>query len=305
MPLSKKLAIFLGGNVEVQSEPGRGSTFTVRVPRIYQDPSRPQASEPIAHGEDAGGLPVLFVEDDPQTIKAYRSHLRDSGFQVVAAATTREAEKILEHATLEHTEPVVIVLDIVLRSEDTWAFMARLKKEAHTKNIPLLVASTVEDQAKGFHLGADAYIVKPVERDVLLRELRTLAGRPALPRVLIIDDSDLDRYVLRQHLKNMPLAIAEEKAGRPGLSRASQSRPDLIFLDLTMPDMTGFEVLDELKRRPETMDIPIVVVTSRALSTHEKDRLSVQCAALISKGNLSESVAGEAVRHILNNPVLQ
>jgi len=300
LPLSKKLAIFLGGNVEVQSTPGRGSTFTVRVPRTYQDPSRPEVSETIAHGEDSSGLPVLFVEDDPQTINVYRSHLRNSGFHVIAAATTREAEKILEQ-----TEPLVIVLDIVLRSEDTWAFMAWLKREPHTKNIPVIVASSIEDQAKGFHLGADAYIVKPVERDTLIRELGAIAGRPVSPRVLIIDDSDLDRYVLRQHLKNMDLAIAEEKAGNAGLSRASQSRPDLIFLDLTMPDMTGFEVLDELRRRPETEHIPVVVVTSRALSSYEKEHLSAQCAAVISKGNLNETVAGEAVRQILKHPVLQ
>ncbi len=177
--------------------------------------------------------------------------------------------------------------------------MASLKTDARTKNIPIIVASTIEDQAKGFHLGAQAYILKPLERADLLRELGALTAGPALPRVLIIDDSDADRYVLRQHLKNMRVAISEEAAGMPGIGRATDSPPDLIFLDLTMPDMTGFEVLDELKRRPETRAIPVVVVTSRSLSDYERERLSGQCAALIGKGVLDETVAGDAVRRIL------
>ncbi|HEY3824212.1 MAG TPA: ATP-binding protein [Bryobacteraceae bacterium] len=298
LPLSRRLATFLGGSVEVTSEPGRGSTFTLRVPRIYQDPLRPEAVEPVVPVEESAGLPVLFVEDNPETIMAYRSYLRGSGFQVIAASTTREAEKVLERI-----EPRVIVLDIVLRSEDTWAFLAWLKKEERTKNIPIVVASTIEDQAKGFHLGADAYIVKPVERADLVRELEALTASPALPRVLIIDDSDLDRYVLRQYLKNMPIAISEETAGMQGIGKASENRPDLIFLDLTMPDMTGFEVLDELKRRPETKAIPVIVVTSRSVSDNERIRLSGQCAAFIGKGNLTEAVAGDAVRRILKDVV--
>jgi signal transduction histidine kinase/CheY-like chemotaxis protein len=296
LPLSKKLAMFLGGSVEVQSELGRGSTFIVRVPRTYRGAFSPAPAEVAAQAEEFTGVPVLFIDDDPEAIMVYKSYLRGSEFQAISAATTREAEK-----TLERIEAGAIVLDIVLRSEDTWAFMASLKKDPRTKNIPIIVASTIEDQGKGFHLGADAYIVKPVARADLLRELRTLTAGPALPHVLIIDDSDVDRYVLKQHLRNMPIAISEETAGMQGIGKASESHPDLIFLDLTMPDMTGFEVLEELKRRPETMTIPVVVVTSRSLSGQERERLTGQCAALIGKGTLNEAVAEDTVRRILRD----
>jgi CheY-like chemotaxis protein len=225
---------------------------------------------------------------------AYKSYLRGSEFQVFSAATTREAQKLLERF-----EPRAIVLDIILRSEDTWAFMASLKKDSRTNKIPIIVASTIEDQTKGFHLGADGYIVKPIERADLLRELRNHAAEPVPGRVLIIDDSDADRYVLRQHLKTTPLVVMEETGGIPGLRRAAEMRPDLIFLDLTMPDMTGFEVLEELKRKPETRSIPVVIVTSRVLTDSERNRLLEQCTAIIGKGGLNQAAAGDTVRRIL------
>lgn len=294
LPLSRKLANFLGGNVEVRSELGRGATFTVRVPRLFRDLAQPEAEEPAQSLPDNSLKPVLFVENDRNAVMAYRTFLRGSGFQLLQASTTREAGKILES-----TEPCAIVLDIVLRSEETWSFLADLKAGPRTRSIPVIIASMVEDQAKGFHLGADAYLIKPVEREDLLRHLNRLTAEPAVPRILIIDDSEADRYVLRQHLRRMRAAVSEESGGMAGIGRASAAKPDLILLDLTMPDMTGFEVLDELKRRPETNTIPVAVITSRVLTQYEKDRLADRCAALIGKETLSEAATEDAVRRIL------
>jgi signal transduction histidine kinase/DNA-binding response OmpR family regulator len=294
LPLSRKLANFLGGGVEVRSEPGIGSIFTVRVPRLYRDPVQPDAPAFAEVLPDASLKAVLFVENDRNTVLTYRSFLRDSGYQLLHASTTREAKTILETA-----EPCAIVLDIVLRSEETWSLLAELKAGPRTRHIPVIIASIVEDQAKGFHLGADAYLIKPVVRADLLRHLNRLSSEPVLPRVLIIDDSEADRYVIRQHLRSVPVSVSEESGGLAGVGRASAVRPDLILLDLTMPDMTGFEVLDELKRRPETNTIPVAVITSRVLTPYEKDRLAKSCAALIGKETLSEAATGEAVRRIL------
>jgi CheY-like chemotaxis protein/anti-sigma regulatory factor (Ser/Thr protein kinase) len=294
LPLSRKLATFLGGSVELESEPGKGSTFTVRVPRTWRDPSRTDPISFSTRPEDASGRPVLVIEDNPETILTYRSYLRDSGFHVVAAATTREAENLLDQV-----EPAAIILDIVLRSEDTWAFMAGLKRDPHTAGIPVIVASTIEDQAKGFHLGAAAYLVKPVERPTLLRHLREVTADSTLASVLIIDDNQVDRYLLRQHLRNLPVTVFEEHGGLDGIARAVLLQPGLIFLDLTMPDMTGFEVVEELRRRPETEAIPVVIITSRSLSQAERHRLMNCCSEIIGKNKLDEAVIRDAVRRIL------
>ncbi|HWF11682.1 MAG TPA: ATP-binding protein [Bryobacteraceae bacterium] len=299
LPLSKKLATFLGGSVELQSEPGRGSTFTLRIPRIFPDsaPARDAELPPGTALDSSSGRPVLVIEDNPESILTYQSYFRDSGFRMVAAATTREAEKALEHIEVsEKSWPCAIILDIVLRSEDTWGLMASLKKDPRTRAVPIIVASTIEEQAKGFHLGADAYLVKPIERADLLNQLAALTGDASLTRVLIIDDNDVDRYLLRQHLRNLPVMIIEESAGLPGIMRAAASHPDLIFLDLSMPDMTGFEVLDQLKGKPETGNIPVVIVTSRSLQESDRQRLVNRGADIIRKDKLSSSILGEAVR---------
>jgi signal transduction histidine kinase/CheY-like chemotaxis protein len=295
LPLSKKLATFLGGSVEVQSELGAGSTFTAKIPRSYTGVVRSPVLAAPAAPSNPQGRPVLFVDDNPDVIMIYLRFLRDSGFQAFTASTIREAEKILETI-----EPCAIVLDIILRAEDTWAFMAELKNDDRTRNIPIIVASTTEDRAKGFHLGADAYLIKPVERAHLLRELNTLTAPPALPRVLIIDDSELDRYLLKQHLKNMPLTILEESAGAAGIATAGRISPDLIFLDLTMPDMTGYEVVAELRRRPETRNVPVIIVTSRVLTKSERQRLTEDGAAIVGKSELNERSGGDTIRRTLD-----
>lgn len=283
LPLSRKLAVLLGGSVSVASRRGSGSTFSVQIPLRYIDPREENVAEPLSEWiADPGSLPVLVVEDSPDAVMMYRSFLKASGFQVISAPTTRDAEDVLASM-----RPVVIVLDIILRSEDTWALMARLKQSALTREIPILVASTIEDHAKAYHLGADGYLVKPVERLALINSLRSLTGQPPLHRVLIIDDDPQHRYLIQLELRGTAVAISEAANGAEGLQRASVEKPDVIILDLTMPAMSGFAVLDSLKADPATARIPVIICSSRILEPADRERLTGKAAAIVNKEALS------------------
>lgn len=292
LPLSRKLATMLGGSVEVESELGCGSSFTLRLPLRFE------GEEPETAGEAGSewtasqdGLPVLVVEDSPEMILMYRNFLADSGFAMVTAGTVREAED-----AVQNMRPAAIILDIVLRAEDAWAFAAKLKSEAETKDIPVLIASTIEDRGKGFHLGVDAYLLKPFERVELLAELRSLTGQSDVRRVLLIDDEERDRYLLKQRMRHLPLMILEATGGEEGLQLASKTRPDVIFLDLTMPDLSGFEVIEKLKNDAALRDIPVVIATSRTIAETEKQQLLEKAFAILGKDFLDRTDFSDLLR---------
>jgi signal transduction histidine kinase/CheY-like chemotaxis protein len=280
LPLSKKLAQLLGGDVGVKSELGRGSTFTVRIPIKYRDQEKDQVVASTNVLPDPSRIPVLFVEDSPETVAVYRSYLKESEFQIFTAGTTRDAERILETI-----QPRAIVLDIMLRSEDSWSFLAQLKKAVHTRAIPVLIASSIEDQAKGYHLGTERYLIKPISRTDLLTTLKSLTQGPAPVEVLLIDDEERDRYILKQTLKAAGVSFSESDSAEEGLDVAARLLPDIIFLDLTMPGMKGAEALVKLKGDPTTADIPVVIVTSHVLSATERGTLMERAFEVFNKGD--------------------
>jgi signal transduction histidine kinase/CheY-like chemotaxis protein len=298
LPLSRKLALLLGGDVAVRSELGRGSVFTLRIPLCFRDADEEHVDAPAEFVADPARIPVLVVEDSPDALAVYRSFLKDSVFQLVAAGTTKDADELLERI-----QPRAIVLDVVLRSEDTWGFLARLKKDPGTRHIPIVVASTVEDQAKGYHLGADRYLVKPIRRNDLLQQLGVLTGSAAGVKVLIIDDEERDRYLLKQRLKHSSVTFNEAPNAEEGIRMAARLKPDIIFLDLTMPGMSGFEALVRLKAEPATLNIPVVIVTSRVLTDAQRRELNENAATIVSKEGLDTTNVAELMRRALGSPV--
>jgi CheY-like chemotaxis protein len=225
----------------------------------------------------------------------YGSFLSGSSFQALFATTTRQAIEILDRI-----RPAAIVLDIVLRSEDTWSFLAQLTAETRTSDVPILVASTIEDQAKAFHLGARDYIIKPVERLEFLSRLRALTGQTPIKRVLIIDDNERDRYLLKRQLIDSSFSISEAFNGYDGFKNACEQRPDIIVLDLNMPGLSGFEVLEQLKSEGATRDIPVVICTSRILTNTEQKQLTGRAAAILSKEDLGHRAVAQELQRVIH-----
>jgi signal transduction histidine kinase/CheY-like chemotaxis protein len=296
LPLCKKLAELLGGKVGVQSTLGVGSTFSVTLPLRVPLPAGTTAVEGSDTGEelDPLRLPVLVVEDDSETQFVYSKFLQDTPFQPLFVRTVREAEQMLLRV-----RPRAIILDIMLPGKDAWSFLATLKEEEAIRDVPVLVISTVDDPHKGLALGADAYKMKPATREWLLAELARLTVQQHEPRILIIDDEEVSRYILKQYLNGTICTISEASSGTEGLQKAREERPQVIFLDLTMPEGDGRVVLEKLTTDPATQDIPVIINTNKTLSEDELAWFHSRARAVLSKSALSREIVVELVQTIV------
>jgi CheY-like chemotaxis protein len=292
LALSRRMATLLGGSLHVESELGKGSTFTFSVPMTH--PEVREMVELQTRPLDPLRAPVLVVEDDRKTVFIYEKFLSLAGFQVVPARTVEDARKLLDTVT-----PAAIVLDIMLEGENTWDFLADVKKSPTTRDIPVLVVTITNREQRARALGADEFWLKPVDQEQLLRKLKTVA-RPGSPtKVLVIDDDERARYLMHKLLDKSPYELLEAKSGIEGVELATKHRPDVIFLDFQLRDVVAFDVLDDLKADPRTRGIPVIIVTSHMLNASERERLATETAAILSKESLSRELAIHRIRDAL------
>jgi signal transduction histidine kinase/DNA-binding response OmpR family regulator len=277
LPLCRRLAHLLGGRVSVKSELGVGSVFTATVVAHFET-GGVSAAHAVDTAVELGRLPVLVLDDDAEARLIYEKHLRDSRYQPLNARNLREAREIMKQV-----RPQAMLLDIVLRGEDTWRWLSELKSDPATAAIPIMVVTSIEDERKGFMLGADAYCLKPLERATLLEKLDALTGR----RILVIDDDPAARYLMQKLLADSHTCVLEAADGRSGLIAARRARPALIFLDLGLPDFSGEEILDALKSDADLHDVPVAIVTASKLTSDERTRLGQRAEVVVQKSDLS------------------
>ena len=292
LPLSKKLAQLLGGDVFVKSELGRGSTFFVAVPEQYCGEAEVAYVPDVKRELDASKLPVLVVEDNREALFIYEKYLKGTDFQVIPARDLREAQKVLQAF-----RPIAIVLDILLQGEHSWRFLQELRQNPATEDIPVFVVTVVENEKKAMALGATGFHAKPIDRGWLLNQLLSTISRE-LGKILIVDDDEISRYLLKGLLADRGYRLLEAHGGNEGLRLARESRPNLIVLDLSMRDLDGFEVLDSLKRDLGTKDIPVVIYTSQVLESRDRARLH-EALDIIPKEAGSRERAGARFAEVL------
>ena len=285
LPLCRRLSSVLGGSISVESTPGLGSTFTVRLPLRLPTAAPDVPLRPEQLEIEAGLIPVLVVEDEPDAQLVYGKMLAGTGYGAIAAHNLRQAREALAQRT-----PAAILLDIQLGYESTWRWLGELKSDLATRALPVIVATNVADPRKSYALGADLFLEKPVTRPALIEALNSLTRA----RILIIDDDPASRYTLRRCFQDEAYHILEAANAREGMRAASTMRPELIVLDLNLPDRRGEEILVELRLSEATCAIPVVVATSETLTPALRVRLG-GAAAVFSKGELDRESMGRVL----------
>ncbi|MEH2126062.1 ATP-binding protein [Nostoc sp.] len=286
LPLSRKLAELLGGSISVKSQLGEGSTFTALIPIVYPNATElTTVLQPIASVE-LTRLPILVVEDHPETLFIYEKHLQESIYQLIATRTLAQAR-----LALQKLQPAAIMLDILLEGQNGWTFLREIKGDETTRTIPVLVITIVDNEKQALALGADGFLIKPVDRLPLLNKLNRLITENKPQKVLLIDDDPAYRYLVKQLLINTPLSILEAANGQEGLNLAQQEQPNAIVLDLEMPEIGGFDVLKQLKNNSVTQSIPVIIHSSAQLDAEAQSRLAKQSIAIVSKEIGSQTTA--------------
>jgi signal transduction histidine kinase/CheY-like chemotaxis protein len=291
LAITRKLARMMGGDVTVTSEQGVGSVFTVRLPggpdtsiSVPNEAGRPRRSDC-----------VLVIDDDATARELIGDHLAAEGFSVVAAAGGLEGLKLAKEL-----RPTAITLDAMMPDLDGWSVLAALRQDAELAEIPVIMVTILDEQRRGVALGAAGFLTKPIDRERLHR----LVGRfraPARPtKVLLVEDDPVQRERVRGWLQGQQWIVQEAENGREALVRLRANKPDVILLDLMMPEMDGFAVVAAMQKDPSWREIPVIVITARDLDAKDRERLNSGVQSVLVKEMFRPDDLVERIRRLVH-----
>ncbi len=285
LPLCRNLASLLGGRLWLESVPGKGSTFFVEIPAVYIGEATPAPDAPALPAPEFRRAPVLIVEDNPQTGTLFESYLRSSEFQPIIVGDLSQAKSwIARHS------PIAVVCDIHLGEDTAWSFVDVLRTDL--PNVPVILTSAYDESERASTQG-NVFLPKPLEREKLLQELRRLTLQNGTRTLLIVDDNEVSRYIVRELLDQPWLDVREANNGSEALSIMAESIPDAVILDLLMPDINGMEILRRVRADSATEHLPVLIYTSKTLTDDERAQLQSLGAKIVRKEEISTRLSAQ------------
>jgi signal transduction histidine kinase/CheY-like chemotaxis protein len=293
LAITQHFCRMLGGDVNVESEYGKGSTFTITLPVVC-----PKAvpEVPLPAAEQSANGTVLVVDDERAARDVLGSALTQEGYRVVTATGGQDGLRLARHE-----KPDAIILDVIMPDLDGWTVLRSLKADADLCKIPVILVTVLGDRDMGIALGAAEHLTKPVDPKELLRLLARVQWSARTPDVLIVDDDRATRDVLRRALVKEGWMVREAANGAEGLDQLTKAKPAVMLLDLIMPEMDGFEVMREMRLNPVWRDIHVVIVTSKDLSRDELEWLRGHAMDVFQKGAYGRAELITAVRGMIED----
>ena len=293
LAITRRLCQMMGGDVSVSSEVGKGTTFTVRLPVAAAAVS--VRDEVRDAGTDVpSGDCVLVIDDDVTARDLIADYLRQAGFAVITAAGGLEG---LKRAKDHH--PIAITLDVMMPDIDGWTVLAALRGDPQLADIPVVMATIVDERRQGMTLGAIGYLTKPIDRDKLVEIMRRYGAPSGPTRVLVVEDDATQRDRARSLLEAPQWLVTEAENGRVALDRLKDTVPDVIILDLMMPEMDGFQLVAALQQHPQWRRIPVIVVTALDLSAQDRARLNSGVETVLLKESFRPADLIDGLRRLV------
>jgi PAS domain S-box-containing protein len=282
LSITRRFCQLMGGDIAVGSEPGRGSTFTIKIPTQMTDRANGQAAANRTSPNFNGGPGslVLVIDDDPMVHELLRRTLSKDGFNVICAAGGEEGLRLAREI-----HPDVITLDVMMPGMDGWEVLSVLKSDPEAADTPVVMVTMIDDKNLGYALGASDYLTKPIDRvrlTAILKRYRQKCGADCI--ALVVEDDQISRHMVCEILEKDGWTVVEAENGRVALERIRERPPHLIVLDLMMPEMDGFGLTEEIRRNEAWSEIPILVLTAKDLTEEDRLRLNGEVLCYLRKG---------------------